>query len=71
MGMSSYVMDCEDQFIESVSLRICGCEHVSELVNALTKDNCFADIAHMSAAEQLEFVQWLWDDFYSDHGVHV
>ena len=39
MGMSSYVMDCEDQFINSVSLRIGGCEHVSELVNSLTKDN--------------------------------
>ena len=71
MGMSSYVMDCEDHFIESVSLRICVCEHVSELLNALTKDNCFNDIAHMSAAEQIEFVEELWNDFWSDHGVHV
>lgn len=71
MGMSSYVMDCEDQFIESVRLRIGGCEHVSELLNALTKDNCFNDIAHMSAAEQIEFVEELWNDFWSDHGVHV
>jgi len=67
MGMSSYVMDCEDQFINSVSLRIGGCEHVSELVNSLTKDNCFADIAHMSATEQLEFVDELWHEFWSDY----
>ena len=67
MGMSSYVMDCEDQFINSVSLRIGGCEHVSELVNSLTKDNCFADIAHMSATEQLEFVDELWHEFWSDN----
>jgi hypothetical protein len=68
MGMSSYVMDCEDQFINSVSLRIGGCEHVSELVNSLTKDNCFADIAHMSAMEQLEFVDELWYEFWSEKG---
>jgi hypothetical protein len=69
--MSSYVMDSEEQFINSVSLRIGGCEHVSELLNALKKDNCFADIAHMDATEQLEFVDELWNDFWSDNGVHV
>jgi len=66
--MSSYVMDCEEQFINSVSLRIGGCEHVSELVNSLTKDNCFADIAHMSAVEQLEFVDELWYEFWTAKG---
>jgi hypothetical protein len=67
MGMSSYVMDCEDQFINSVSLRIGGCEQVSELLNLLTKDNCFADIAHMSANEQLEFVDECWNEYWSAH----
>ena len=37
MGMSSYVMDCEEQFINSVNLRIGGCEHITELHMALTK----------------------------------
>jgi hypothetical protein len=69
MGMSSYVMDCEEQFINSVSLRIGGCEHVSELLNWLTKDKCFADIAHMSADEQLGFVENLWDEFWSEYNV--
>ena len=69
MGMSSYVMDCEEQFINSVSLRIGGCEQVSELLNLLTKDNCFADIAHMSANEQLGFVEDLWDEFWSEYNV--
>ena len=64
MGMSSYVFDCEDQFINSVSLRISGCEHVSELNNLLTKDKCFADIAHMSANEQLDFVDELWNEYW-------
>ncbi len=68
MGMSSYVMDCEDQFINSVSLRIGGCESVAELNNSLTKDNCFADIAHMGATEQLEFVEELWNEFWTSKG---
>lgn len=69
MGMSSFVMDCEEQFINSVSLRIGGCEQVSELLNLLTKDKCFADIAHMSANEQLEFVDELWNEFWSEYNV--
>ena len=68
MGMSSQVMDCEDQFINSVSLRIGQCESVGELTNSLTKDNCFADIAHMNAMEQLGFVEDLWDEFWSAKG---
>jgi hypothetical protein len=71
MGMSSYVMDCEEQFINSVSLRIGGCEHISELLNALTKDNCFNDIAHMDAMEQLGFVEDLWDEFWSEYASAV
>tara|TARA_B100000900_G_scaffold253470_1_gene215972 strand:+ start:856 stop:1062 length:207 start_codon:yes stop_codon:yes gene_type:complete len=67
MGMSSYIMDCEEQFANSVSLRIGGCESVSELVNSLTKDNCFADIAHIDAREQLELVDELWGEFWSDY----
>ena len=69
MGMSSFVMDCEEQFINSVSLRIGGCEQVSELLNLLTKDKCFADIAHMSTNEQLEFVDELWNEFWSEYNV--
>ena len=71
MGMSSFVMDCEEQFINSVSLRIGGCEHISELVNALTKDNCFNDIAYMDAMEQLGFVEDLWDEFWSEYASAV
>ena len=62
------IQHCEDQFIESVSLRIFGCEHVSELLNALTKDNCFNDIAHMSASEQIEFVEELWNEYWLEKG---
>ncbi len=67
MGMSSYIMDCEEQFINSVSLRIGECESVGELTNSLTKDNCFADIAYMNTTEQLELVDELWNDFWSEN----
>ena len=67
MGMSNYVMDCEEQFINSVSLRIGGCEHITELHMTLTRDKCWNDIAHMSANEQLEFVEELWNEYWSEY----
>ena len=71
MGMSSYVMDCEDQFINSVSLRIGGCEHITELLMALTRDKCWNDIAYMTANEQLEFVEELWNEYWSEYAYDV
>tara|TARA_Y100000768_G_scaffold286702_1_gene220970 strand:- start:269 stop:475 length:207 start_codon:yes stop_codon:yes gene_type:complete len=67
MGMSSYIMDCEEQFANSVNLRIGGCEHITELHMALTRDKCWNDIAHMSDNEKLEFVEELWGEFWSDY----
>ena len=69
MGMSSFVMDCEEQFINSVNLRIGGCESVQELVNSLTRDKCWSDIQHLSPNEQLEFVDELWNEFWSEDNV--
>jgi len=71
MGMSSFVMDCEDKFIDEVSTRIGGCEDVHELLESLEKDGCMRLIAHFSDGEKCEFVGELWNDFWSDHGVHV
>lgn len=71
MGMSSFVMDSEDQFIDEVSARIVGCECVHELLESLERDDCMRLIAHMTDGEKCEFVEELWNDFWSDHGVHV
>ena len=65
--VKALAMDFEEQFINSVSLRIGGCECIGELLNSLTKDNCFADIAHMEASEQIELVEELWYDFWSGY----
>jgi hypothetical protein len=68
MGMSSYVMDCEDKFIDEVSARIGGCESIQELLESLHKDSCVRLIAHMSGEEKLDFVCELWNDFWSEKG---
>ena len=67
MGMSSYVMDCEDKFIDEVSARIGGCESVGELMEQLVKDKCFVNIMHMSGPEQDEFVGELWNEYWSEY----
>lgn len=68
MGMSSFVMDSEDQFIDEVSARIGGCEDVGELLESIERDGCLRLIAHMSDGEKCEFVEELWNDFWSEKG---
>ena len=70
MGMSSYVMDFEEQFINSVNLRIGGCEHIRQKFwNEFghLQEICWNDIAHMSDNEKLEFVEELWGEFWCDY----
>jgi len=66
--MSSYVMDCEDKFIDEVSARIGGCESVGELLESLEKDGCMKLCIHMTDTQKLEFVDELWNDFWSEKG---
>ena len=65
MGMSSYIMDLEDLFIEEASKRIGGCEQVGELLESLEKDGCMKICAHMTDSEKLEFVDEIWSEFWS------
>ena len=66
MGMSGYIMDLEEDFVEEVSKRIGGCEHVHELVQQLEEDGCMKLCAWMSDMEKLDFVYELWDEFWAD-----
>lgn len=68
MGMSSYVMDCEDKFIDAVGARIGSCECVHELLEILEKDGSMRLVAHMSDGEKCEFVDELWYEFWSEKG---
>ena len=65
MGMSSYVMDMEENFIDAVSERIGSCEVIDQLIDQLEKDKCFNLIAHMSVVEKESYVYELWNDFWS------
>ena len=67
MGMSSYVMDLEDQFIEEASKRIGGCEDIGEFLESLEKDGCMKLCVHMTDREKLEFVDEIWNEFWSDY----
>ncbi len=68
MGMSSYVMDCEDQFIDEASKRIGGCEDIGELLESLERDGCMKLCVHMSDTQKLEFVDEIWNEFWSEKG---
>ena len=67
MGMSSYIMDLEDQFIEEASKRIGGCEDIGELLESLENDGCMKLCVHMTDREKLEFVDEIWHEFWSDY----
>jgi hypothetical protein len=67
MGMSNYVLDQEDQFITEVEAKIGGMESVGELTNHLQHAGHFDLIKHMDSFEQIEFVETMWDEFWSKY----
>jgi len=71
MGMSSYVMDCEDKFLDEVSARIGECEHIEELMASLLKDDCFDLVKHVPEHEIDAWVDELWNDYWSEYASAV
>ena len=69
--MKSYMMDLEEQFIQDVSDRIGECEMIEELLEKLVQDNCFDNVAHLSSAEQDEWVDELWNEFWMEYQRNV
>ena len=67
MGMSGYIMDCEDAFMHEVNTSILGMESVGELSNHLQHAGHFDLIKHMDVREQLEFVETMWDEFWGQY----
>lgn len=65
MGMSSYVLDCEDKFFDIVSDAVKGSEHISEAIK-IAVDNAGL-VAHMSVTEIEECVSEFWNDFWSKY----
>lgn len=72
MGMSSYVMDCEDKFLDEVSARIGGCESVGELMESLKKDGCYDLMVHFGQRWSIDdYVEELWNDYWSEYASAV
>jgi len=65
--MKAYMMDLEEQFIDEVSARIKGCEHVEELMLSLVNGDCLKLISHMSTSEKVDYINELWNSYWSEY----
>ena len=65
--MKAYMMDLEEQFLDEVSAHIKGCEHVEELMLSLVNGDCMKLISHMSTNEQIDYINELWDSYWSQY----
>ena len=65
MGMSSYILDLEEQFDTKVLEAIKESEHVSEAVAEAMKHRDL--VSHMSDDEVVEYVHEGWNEIWSNY----
>ena len=65
MGMSSYILDLEEQFDTKVESAIKQSEHVDEAVAEAMKHRDL--VAHLSDDEVTEMVYEGWNEIWSDY----
>ena len=65
MGMSSYILDLEEQFDEKVESAIKQSEHVDEAVAEAMKHRDL--VAHLSDDEVTEMVYEGWNEIWSNY----
>ena len=65
MGMSSYVMDCEEKFDMVVYSAIKESEHVSEAMQKVVPHKNL--VAHWNISEVDEYVSEMWNEFWSEY----
>ena len=65
MGMSSYILDLEEQFDEKVEEAVKQSEHVDEAVAEAMKHRDL--VAHMTDAEVEELVYEGWNEIWSNY----
>ena len=65
MGMSDFVLTCEEVFVDEVDAKIGQMETVAELTNYLQHAGHFELIKHMDDYTQIEFVETLWEEYWS------
>jgi hypothetical protein len=65
MGMSSFLLTCEDVFIDEANAVIGECECVDDLLKTLEEAGHMSLMVHYSDREKLEFVDEIWNEFWS------
>ena len=65
MGMSDFVLTCEDVFIDEANAVIGECDDVNDLLQTLEEAGHMHLMAHYSDREKLEFVDEIWNEFWS------
>ena len=65
MGMSSYILDLEEQFDEKIESAVKQSEHVDEAVAEAMKHRDL--VAHLSDDEVTEMVYEGWNEIWSDY----
>ena len=69
MGMSSYVMDCEEKFDMVVYNAIKESEDVSEAMQKVVPHKRL--VAHWTTNEVDEYVSEMWNEFWSEYASQV
>ena len=65
MGMSSYILDLQEQFDEKIESAIKQSEHVDEAVAEAMKHRDL--VAHLSDDEVVEYVYEGWNEIWSNY----
>ncbi len=65
MGMSDFVLTCEDVFIDEANAVIGECDDVNDLLQTLEEAGHMHLMAHYSDREKLEFVEEIWNEYWS------
>lgn len=65
MGMSSYIMDGEEEFYDVVATAVKESEHISEAYAVAQKHKSL--VAHWNPGEIEECVDEFWNDFWSKY----
>ena len=65
MGMSDFVLTCEDVFIDEARAVVGECECVDDLLKTLEEAGHMRLMIHYSDREKLEFVDEIWNEYWS------
>jgi len=68
MGMSDFVLTCEEVFMDEANAVIGECDDVNDLLQTLEEAGHMHLLAHFSDREKCELVDELWNEFWSNKG---